>query len=85
MSLVLMLTLFQAVLAQTRAVSGRVTDQKSGEGLPGVTVLLKGTTNGVSTNSDGAFSLSVPATGGTLVFSSVNYVTQERAIGSQSE
>ena len=81
----LILTLFQAVLAQTRTVSGRVTDQKSGEGLPGVTILLKGTTNGVSTNSDGAFSLSVPATGGTLVFSSVNYVTQERAIGSQSE
>jgi TonB-linked SusC/RagA family outer membrane protein len=85
MSLVLILTLFQVVLAQTRTVSGRVTDQKSGEGLPGVTVLLKGTTNGVSTNSDGAFSLSVPSTGGTLVFSSVNYVTQERAIGSQSE
>jgi TonB-linked SusC/RagA family outer membrane protein len=85
MSLVLMFTLFQVVLAQTRTVSGRVTDQKSGEGLPGVTVLLKGTTNGVSTNSDGAFSLSVPATGGTLVFSSVNYVTQERAIGSQSD
>ncbi|MDO7885657.1 TonB-dependent receptor [Hymenobacter sp. CA2-7] len=85
MSFILMFTLFQAVLAQTRTVSGRVTDQKSGEGLPGVTVLLKGTTNGVSTNSDGAFSLSVPATGGTLVFSSVNYVTQERAIGTQSE
>ncbi|RZK26992.1 MAG: SusC/RagA family TonB-linked outer membrane protein, partial [Hymenobacter sp.] len=66
-------------------VSGRVTDQKSGDGLPGVTVLLKGTTNGVSTNSDGAFSLSVPATGGTLVFSSVNYIPQERAIGTQSE
>jgi TonB-linked SusC/RagA family outer membrane protein len=85
MSLVLMLTLFQTVLAQTRTVSGRVTDQKSGEGLPGVTVLLKGTTNGVSTNSDGAFSLSVPATGGTLVFSSVNYVTQERPIGTLSD
>ncbi len=85
MSLVLMLTLFQVVLAQTRAVSGRVTDQKTGEGLPGVTVLLKGTTNGVSTNSDGAFSLTVPATGGTLVFSSVNYVTQERPLGADSQ
>jgi TonB-linked SusC/RagA family outer membrane protein len=85
MSFILMFTLFQAVLAQTRTVSGRVTDQKSGEGLPGVTVLLKGTTNGVSTNSDGAFSLSVPATGGTLVFSSVNYVTQERPIGTLSD
>ena len=85
MSIVLMLTLFQVVLAQTRAVSGRVTDQKTGEGLPGVTVLLKGTTNGVSTNSDGAFSLTVPATGGTLVFSSINYVTQERPLGADSQ
>lgn len=85
MSLVLMVTLFQTVLAQSRTVSGRVADQKTGEGLPGVTVLLKGTTNGVSTNSDGAFSLSVPAQGGTLVFSSVGYITQERAIGNESQ
>ncbi len=85
MSLMLMLTLFQVVLAQTRAVSGRVTDQKTGEGLPGVTVLLKGTSNGVSTNADGAFSLNVPATGGALVFSSVNYVTQERPLGADSQ
>ena len=85
MSIILMLTLFQVVLAQTRSVSGRVTDQKTGEGLPGVTVLLKGTTNGVSTNSDGAFSLTVPATGGTLVFSSVNYVSQERPLGADSQ
>lgn len=80
-----MLTLFQVVLAQTRSISGRVTDQKTGEGLPGVTVLLKGTTNGVSTNADGAYSLSVPVTGGTLVFSSVNYVTQERPLGADSQ
>ncbi|MDJ0364781.1 TonB-dependent receptor [Hymenobacter sp. H14-R3] len=85
LSFMLMLTLFQAVLAQTRSLSGRVTDQKTGEGLPGVTVLLKGTTNGASTNSDGAFNVTVPATGGTLVFSSVGYVTQERAIGNETQ
>ena len=85
MSLVLMFTLIHATMAQTRTVSGRVTDQKSGDGLPGVTVLLKGTTNGVSTSSDGAFSLSVPEKGGTLVFSSVGMTTQERAIGTDSQ
>ena len=85
MGVVLMLTLCQAALAQTRTVSGRVSDQKTGEGLPGVTVLLKGTTTGVSTNADGAFSLSVPQSGGTLVFSSVNYVTQERALGAETQ
>ncbi|MFD2721609.1 SusC/RagA family TonB-linked outer membrane protein [Hymenobacter monticola] len=85
MSLVLMFTLLHGAMAQTRTVTGRVTDQATGTGLPGVTVLLKGTTNGVSTNADGAFSLSVPESGGTLVFSSVGMTTQERAIGSNSQ
>ncbi|MGI4870992.1 MAG: SusC/RagA family TonB-linked outer membrane protein [Janthinobacterium lividum] len=79
-----MLTLFQVALAQTRSVSGRVTDQKTGEGLPGVTVLLKGTTNGIATNAEGSFTLDVPASGGTLTFSSVGYVAQDVAIGSNS-
>ena len=84
MSFVLMLCLFQLAAAQTRSLSGRVTDQRTGEGLPGVTVLLQGTTNGVSTNADGGYTLSVPETGGTLVFSSVNYVTQERPVGTEA-
>jgi TonB-linked SusC/RagA family outer membrane protein len=81
MSLLLILSLFHTVLAQTRTVSGRVTDQKSGEGLPGVTVLQKGTTNGVSTDADGSFRLTVPQSGATLVFSSVGMVTQEKPVG----
>ena len=56
-------------------VNGRVTDEK-GEGLPGATVLVKGTNNGVSTNANGEFTLDVP-TGATLVISSVGYATQE--------
>ncbi|RPD47105.1 TonB-dependent receptor [Hymenobacter sediminis] len=70
--------------AQTRTISGRVTDRSSGEGLPGVTVLLKGGTNGVSTNADGTFTLTVPEGGGTLVFSSVGYIGIERTIGTES-
>jgi TonB-linked SusC/RagA family outer membrane protein len=85
MSLVLVLTLFQTVLAQTRTVSGRVVEQKTGEGLPGVTVLVKGTTNGASTNADGSFTLTVPQNGSTLVFSSIGMVTQERPVGSESQ
>jgi len=80
LSWILLLASFQLVLAQTRTVSGRVTDQKSGEGLPGVTVLVKGTTNGVSTGADGTFQLNVPAVGATLVFSSVGMNTQERLL-----
>lgn len=85
MSLMLMFTLPQGVIAQTRSVSGRVTDQKTSEGLPGITVLVKGTTNGTSTNSDGSFTLNVSGDGGTLVFSSIGMTTQERAIGSESQ
>ena len=84
MSIMLMLTFLHGAYAQTRAVSGRVIDQQSNEGLPGVTVLVKGTSNGSSTNSDGSFTLGVPETGGTLVFSSVGMATQERVIGTAS-
>ena len=72
-------------MAQTRAVSGRVTDRATGEGLPGVTVLLKGTSNGISTNSDGTYTLTVPSEGGTLTFSSIGFLTIERAIGTDSQ
>ena len=80
-----MFTLLNGAFAQTRNISGRVTDRKTNEGLPGVTVLVKGTTNGASTNSDGGFALSVPESGGTLVFSSVGMLTQELAIGAETQ
>lgn len=85
MSILLMVTLFQTVLAQSRSVSGRVTDQKTGEGLPGVTVLLKGTTNGTATGSDGSFTLTVPDANGTLTFSSIGYVAEDRIIGKDTQ
>ena len=67
-----------AVAPQNVPVSGRVTDAK-GEGLPGVTVLVKGTTIGTSTGADGSFSLSAPENS-TLVFSSIGYKNQEVAV-----
>ncbi|MDO7885747.1 SusC/RagA family TonB-linked outer membrane protein [Hymenobacter cheonanensis] len=68
-----------AAAPQAVAVAGRVTDAK-GEPLPGVTVLVKGTSTGTATGPDGRFSLSVPENS-TLVFSSVGYVRQEVAVG----
>ena len=59
-------------------VSGTVT-QGDGTGLPGVTVLVKGTSIGTSTGADGSFSLSVPE-GSTLVFSSIGFKRQEIAV-----
>ncbi|HEX8330735.1 MAG TPA: TonB-dependent receptor [Hymenobacter sp.] len=55
-------------------VSGRVTGP-DGSGIPGVTVLVRGTTIGTATGADGSFSLSAPE-GSTLVFSSVGFATQ---------
>ncbi|RYE91119.1 MAG: PEGA domain-containing protein, partial [Cytophagaceae bacterium] len=58
-------------------VSGRVVDEK-GQGLPGVTVLVEGTTLGSGTNADGTFSLVVPAGPHVLVCSFVGYTTVRR-------
>ena len=84
LGLLLLLSMLQYASAQDRKVTGRVTDKQTAEGLPGVTVLLKGTSVGNSTGNDGSFTLSVPASGGTLVFSSVGFATAEAAIGTGS-
>lgn len=84
MVFLLLLTLLRVGLAQTRSVTGRVTDQKTGEGLPGVTVLVKGTTNGTSTDADGSFTLAVPQAGATLIFSSIGMNSVERPVGSET-
>lgn len=66
------------------AVSGRVTDE-SGQGLPGVSVVLRGSTMGVSTGPDGNYSLNLPDGNGTLVFSFIGYLTQEVAVNNRTE
>ncbi|OGX82373.1 SusC/RagA family TonB-linked outer membrane protein [Hymenobacter glacialis] len=78
----LMTCLLQQAVAQDKSVSGRVTDGTNGSGVPGVTVLAKGTKVGTATNSDGQFTLSVPAATTTLQFSSIGYKTTERDITS---
>ena len=66
-----------------KTVTGKISDEK-GDGLPGVSVVLRGTTTGTVTDTEGKFSISVPDNGGTLVFSSVGYLTQEAQIGSRT-
>ncbi|RZK29074.1 MAG: SusC/RagA family TonB-linked outer membrane protein, partial [Hymenobacter sp.] len=73
--------LFQVALAQNRSISGRVTDRGNNQGLPGVTVLVKGTTIGTATSNDGTFTLSVPPTATTLTFSFIGYTTIEQPVG----
>jgi len=64
-------------------VSGKVLDEK-GEGLPGVSVLIKDTQRGTVTNSDGEFLIDVPDVNSVLVFSFVGYKSQEVRIGNQN-
>nr|WKN38305.1 SusC/RagA family TonB-linked outer membrane protein [Tunicatimonas sp. TK19036] len=78
------LMLSTAGWAQQRTVSGTVSDVESGEALPGVNVILKGTTEGTVTDVQGSYQLSVPADGGTLVFSFIGLTSKEVEIGNQS-
>ncbi|WP_164891076.1 SusC/RagA family TonB-linked outer membrane protein [Botryobacter ruber] len=68
---------------QSQRVSGRILDEK-GQGLPGVTVMLKGTSNGTVTDIAGDFSLAVPDGNGTLVISFVGYTTQEIPVNNRA-
>ncbi|MEJ1240666.1 SusC/RagA family TonB-linked outer membrane protein [Chryseolinea sp. T2] len=64
------------VLAQ-RNVTGRVTSAEDGSGLPGVNVVVKGSTSGTVTDADGSYSLSVPEGGNVLVFTFIGLKSQE--------
>jgi TonB-linked SusC/RagA family outer membrane protein len=70
--------------AQQRTVQGVVTDAK-GEAIPGATILVKGTTTGVTAGVDGKFQLGLPAGATTLVISSVGTKTQEVSVGSKTD
>jgi TonB-linked SusC/RagA family outer membrane protein len=72
------------VWAQDRNVSGKVTSAEDGSALPGVSVLLKGTTVGTVTDADGNYKLTVAGGGGTLVFSFIGMSGSEVAIGERS-
>ena len=74
-----MLAIFVPRLSQAqanRSISGKVTDAQS-TGLPGVTVLVPGTSVGTSTGSDGSFQLQVSESATTLSFSFIGYTTQQ--------
>ncbi len=70
-----------SVWAQT--VTGKVTSSVDGTALPGVSVLLKGTTQGTTTTSDGTFSINASSSS-TLVFSFIGFVTKEEPVGTRS-
>jgi TonB-linked SusC/RagA family outer membrane protein len=81
---VTMCLLTNAVMAQSKIVSGTITDE-TGSALPGVNILVKGTTLGTNSDGDGKYSISVgdPA-GAVLVFSFIGYASQEVHVSNQS-
>jgi TonB-linked SusC/RagA family outer membrane protein len=79
------LVLSASLWAQERTITGRVTSSEDGSPLPGVNVVLKGTTSGSVTDAQGSYTLGgIPATGGTLVFSFIGFQTLEVAIGERT-
>ncbi len=69
--------------AQEVQVQGKVTDGATNEALPGVNIIIKGTTKGVTSSVDGIYQISAPK-GSTLVFSFLSYLTQEIQVGNAS-
>ncbi|TKG94538.1 SusC/RagA family TonB-linked outer membrane protein [Puteibacter caeruleilacunae] len=82
--LILLVGSVQLANAQARRVTGVVTSQDDGMPIPGVTVLLKGTTVGIVTDMDGKYTLDLPADGNVLVFTFVGMQPQEVEINNRT-
>jgi TonB-linked SusC/RagA family outer membrane protein len=80
----LMLICSNAIWAQDRKISGKVISAEDGTGLPGVNVVVKGTTVGTVTDADGVYSLSAPSDATILVFTFIGLETSEETIGTRS-
>ncbi|MFN4144572.1 MAG: SusC/RagA family TonB-linked outer membrane protein, partial [Runella sp.] len=83
-SLGLLLCLFGSVWAQERTISGTVKSSEDDSPLPGVSIIIKGTTRGVNTDGGGKFQISVPNANAKLVFSYVGFEKQEVTVGNRS-
>jgi TonB-linked SusC/RagA family outer membrane protein len=72
-----LIALTHSAVAQDRTISGKVTSQEDGSPLPGVNVVLKGTATGTVTDVNGGYTLTIPGSSGTLVFSFIGLTSQE--------
>lgn len=78
------MTLSYEVSAQQRVITGKVISEEDRQGLPGATVLVKGTTMGTTTDLEGNYSISVPEGSNVLTYSFVGLKTIEESIGNRS-
>ena len=74
----------EVVMTETIPVTGQVISAEDGEGLPGVNVIVKGTSLGTVTDVEGKYTLDVPDENTVLVFSSVGYIQEEVLVGDQT-
>ncbi|PKP34829.1 MAG: SusC/RagA family TonB-linked outer membrane protein [Bacteroidetes bacterium HGW-Bacteroidetes-17] len=74
----------QIIFAQGKAITGKVTSASDGSTIPGVQVIVKGTITGTTTNTDGTYSLTVPASATILQFSFIGMKTVDVEIGNQT-
>src|SRR5688572_16964719 len=81
-SVILLLLGTVSAYAQKRVVTGKITDATN-QGMPGVNVILKGTSTGTTTNNEGVFSIEA-APEDVLQVSFIGYKTQEIAVGNQT-
>src|SRR5215813_1548595 len=72
-----------ALLAQTKTLTGKLTSADEGTPLPGVNIVVKGSTTGTTSDADGSFSISVNE-GDVLIVSFIGYVTKEIPVGTES-
>ncbi|RZK59594.1 MAG: SusC/RagA family TonB-linked outer membrane protein [Pedobacter sp.] len=76
--------LFATFTYAQKIIKGKVTDVADGTGIPGVSVLVKGTSSGTTTQPDGSYAIDVPASGTTLIFKYLGFDTQEITIGDKT-
>jgi TonB-dependent starch-binding outer membrane protein SusC len=81
--LILIFAHISPTLAQDKVISGRVIDSSANSPIPGVTVRVGGTQTGTTTDANGTFKVTVNATARTLIFSSIDYVSQTVPITGQ--
>src|SRR5450759_1774486 len=82
--IMLIFVMVSSSFAQERTLRGTVTSAEDGTSLPGVNVVVKGTSLGTVTNASGQYSITAPSGAQTLVFSFIGLQTKEVVIGSSS-
>ncbi|SMO56247.1 SusC/RagA family TonB-linked outer membrane protein [Solitalea koreensis] len=81
LSIALMLVVSIAAIAQKRTITGTVTAKEDKQPLPGVSILVKGTSVGTQTDLNGKYTLSVPEEAHTLIYTYIGYTTKEVPLG----